>query len=90
MRAFALACLTAAIIAGAAAAILDYFVQEPSPVAFAEPSARVERLTAAMRVELLTASMPSLQELHAMAGVDKLPNQDIEDHSLIYPKATKP
>jgi hypothetical protein len=41
MRAFALACLTAAIIAAGAATILDYFVQQPSSVAFAEPSARV-------------------------------------------------
>jgi hypothetical protein len=41
MRAFALACLTAAVVATGAAVILDYFVQEPASVAFAEPSARV-------------------------------------------------
>jgi hypothetical protein len=32
-----------------------------------------------------TAAMPSLLELHAAAGVHKLPAQDIEDQSLIYP-----
>ena len=31
------------------------------------------------------AAMPSLLELHAAAGVHKLPVQDIEDQSLIYP-----
>lgn len=41
MRAFAFACLTAAIVAAGAAAVLDYFVQEPASVAFAEPSARL-------------------------------------------------
>lgn len=41
MRAFAFAGLTAAIIAVGAAAILSNFVQEPSSVAFAEPSARI-------------------------------------------------
>ena len=34
-----------------------------------------------------TAAMPSLQELHATAGVHKLPLQDIEDQSLIYPSS---
>ena len=41
MRAFTLACVTAAIVAVGAAAILVYLVQEPSSVAFAESSARV-------------------------------------------------
>jgi hypothetical protein len=40
-------------------------------------------------IELSTAAMPSLQELHVMAGVHKLPVQDIEDQSLVYPTATK-
>jgi hypothetical protein len=40
MRAFILACVVAGIIAGGAAAILENLVQEPSSVAFAEPSAR--------------------------------------------------
>lgn len=35
-----------------------------------------------------TAAMPSLQELHAMAAVHKLPLQDIEDQSLIYPSSS--
>jgi hypothetical protein len=40
-------------------------------------------------IELSTAAMPSLQELHLMAGVHKLPVQDFEDQSLVYPTATK-
>jgi len=39
-------------------------------------------------LEESTAAMPSLQELHAMANVHKLPLQDIEDQSLIYPNGT--
>jgi hypothetical protein len=39
-------------------------------------------------IEFSTAAMPSLQELHTMAGVDKLPNQEMEDQSLVY--ATTP
>jgi hypothetical protein len=41
MRSFIAACLVAAVIAVAAAGILDYFVQQPSSAAFAEPSARL-------------------------------------------------
>jgi hypothetical protein len=40
-------------------------------------------------IELSTAAMPSLQELHVMAGVHKLPVQEIEDQSLVYPTAAK-
>ena len=40
-------------------------------------------------LELSTAAMPSLQELHTMAGVSKLPTQDVEDQSLIYPTVAK-
>jgi hypothetical protein len=40
MRAFLAACFVAAFVALGAAVILDYFVQEPVSVAFAEPSAR--------------------------------------------------
>jgi hypothetical protein len=36
-----------------------------------------------------TAAMPSLQELHAAADVNKLPNQEIEDHALIFPGVAK-
>jgi hypothetical protein len=40
-------------------------------------------------IELSTAAMPSLEEFHTIAGVDKLPVQDVEDQSLIYPTGTK-
>jgi hypothetical protein len=40
-------------------------------------------------IELTSAAMPSLQELHVMAGVHKLPVQEIEDQSLVYPTAEK-
>jgi hypothetical protein len=40
-------------------------------------------------IELSTAAMPSLEEFHTMAGVNKLPVQDIDDQSLIYPIGTK-
>ncbi|WP_426611304.1 hypothetical protein [Bradyrhizobium sp. McL0616] len=30
------------------------------------------------------AAMPSLQELHAVAGVHKLPVQEMEDQSLVF------
>jgi hypothetical protein len=33
--------------------------------------------------------MPSLLELHSMAEVHKLPLQDINDQSLIYPSGAK-
>ena len=36
-----------------------------------------------------TASMPSLQELHTAASVNKLANQEIEDQSLIFPSAAQ-
>ena len=40
-------------------------------------------------IELSAAAMPPLQELHVMAGVSKLPAQDIEDQSLVFPTAGK-
>ncbi len=40
-------------------------------------------------IELSTAAMPSLLELHTMAGVEKLQNQDIDDQSLMYTSAPK-
>jgi hypothetical protein len=40
-------------------------------------------------LELSTAAMPSLQELHVMADVNKLPIQEIEDQSLVYPTTEK-
>jgi hypothetical protein len=36
-----------------------------------------------------TAAMPSLQELHTAAGVNKLPIQEFEDMSLVYSTKTK-
>jgi hypothetical protein len=36
-----------------------------------------------------TAAMPSLQELHVAAGVNKLPIEDFEDMSLVYSTVTK-
>ena len=38
----------------------------------------------------LSAGMPSLQELHTAANANKLPNQEIEDQSLIFPGVAKP
>jgi hypothetical protein len=40
-------------------------------------------------LELSTAAMPPLQELHTMAGVNKLPIQEVDDQSLIYPTVAK-
>jgi hypothetical protein len=40
-------------------------------------------------IELSTAAMPPLQELHEMANVNKLPIQEIEDQSLVYPTVAK-
>jgi hypothetical protein len=40
-------------------------------------------------IELSTAAMPPLQELHATANVNKLPVQEIEDQSLVYPTVAK-
>jgi hypothetical protein len=45
--------------------------------------------TSVIELSVGTAAMPSLLELHAAAGVHKLPVQDIEDQSLIYPTAEK-
>jgi hypothetical protein len=36
-------------------------------------------------IDLSTAALPSLEEFHAIVGVDQLPVQEIEDQSLIYP-----
>jgi hypothetical protein len=40
-------------------------------------------------LELSTAAMPSLKEFHVLVDVNKLPNKDIDDQSLIYPTGTK-
>jgi hypothetical protein len=36
-----------------------------------------------------TAAMPSLNELHTAAGANKLPIDEFEDMSLVYPTPTK-
>jgi hypothetical protein len=36
-----------------------------------------------------TAAMPSLQELHTAAGVNKLPTEEFEDMSLVHPSVPK-
>jgi hypothetical protein len=41
------------------------------------------------RLSAGTAAMPSLHELHAAAGVNKLPIEDFEDMSLVFSTATK-
>jgi len=40
-------------------------------------------------IELSAAAMPSLQELHVMAGVHKLPTQEIDDQSLVFPPSAQ-
>ena len=40
-------------------------------------------------IEVTAAAMPRLEELHVIAGVHKLPDQDINDQSLIFPAKTK-
>jgi len=40
-------------------------------------------------LELTAAAMPSLVELHTIAGVDKLPAQEMEDQSLVFPTTEK-
>jgi hypothetical protein len=44
---------------------------------------------ASVELSAATAAMPSLLELHTMAGVNKLPMQDMEDQSLVYPTVEK-
>ena len=36
-------------------------------------------------ISLGSGAMPSLLELHTIAGADKLPPQEMEDQSLIFP-----
>jgi hypothetical protein len=44
---------------------------------------------ASTELSAATAAMPSLLELHTMAGVNNLPAQEMEDQSLVYPTAEK-
>jgi hypothetical protein len=45
--------------------------------------------SSAIELSVGTAAMPPLQELHSVAGIDRLPVQDLEDQSLVYPTAEK-
>jgi hypothetical protein len=45
---------------------------------------------ASVELSATTAAMPSLLEMHATADVNKLPTEDMEDQSLVYPMAKKP
>jgi hypothetical protein len=53
------------------------------------PHSRSPSIALSSSVALSTAAMPPLQDLHAMAGVNTLPIQEIDDQSLVYPTATK-
>jgi hypothetical protein len=44
---------------------------------------------ASTELSAATAAMPSLLELHTMAGVNKLSMQEMEDQSLVYPTVEK-
>jgi hypothetical protein len=44
---------------------------------------------ASIELSAATAAMPSLVELHTMAGVNQLPTQEMEDQSLVYPTVEK-
>jgi hypothetical protein len=44
---------------------------------------------ASIELSATTAAMPSLLELHTIAGVNKLPMQEMEDQSLVYPTVEK-
>jgi hypothetical protein len=44
---------------------------------------------AQIELSATTAAMPSLLELHTMAAVNKLPMQEMEDQSLVYPTVEK-
>jgi hypothetical protein len=36
-----------------------------------------------------TASMPTLQDMQSARGADKLPAEDFDDRSLVFPRETK-
>ena len=46
-------------------------------------------LSRSLPIVTATAAMPSLQELHMMAGTETLPVQHIDDRSVIFPTETK-
>jgi hypothetical protein len=45
--------------------------------------------TPSTKVSAGSAAMPSLQDLHAAANVNKLPNQEIDDQSVIFGSAKR-
>jgi hypothetical protein len=45
--------------------------------------------TLSPKMSVRTAAMPPLQDLHASANLSKLPDQEVEDQSLIYPSPPK-
>jgi hypothetical protein len=44
---------------------------------------------ASIELSATTAAMPSLLEMHKIAGVNKLTMQEMEDQSLVYPTVEK-
>jgi hypothetical protein len=44
---------------------------------------------ASVELSATAAAMPSLLELHTTADVNKLPTEDVEDQSLVYPAVEK-
>jgi hypothetical protein len=40
-------------------------------------------------INVETAGMPTMQELHSSANVDKLPAEDFEDRSLVFSREIK-
>ncbi|MDI4231979.1 hypothetical protein OZ411_04020 [Bradyrhizobium sp. Arg237L] len=45
--------------------------------------------TPSTKISAGTAAMPPLQDLHAAANLGKLPDQELEDQSLVYPSSPK-
>ena len=62
-------------------------VPNPFPPVFAAVTAML--WSHSTKLSAGTAAMPSLQELHTVAGVKKVPNQEIKDQSLIFPSIAK-
>jgi hypothetical protein len=58
-------------------------------VALLAAVATMHSRSSSVDISLGSAAMPSLLELHTAAGVDKLPLQEMEDQSLIFPTEAK-
>jgi hypothetical protein len=58
-------------------------------VALLAAVATMHSRSSSVDISLGSAVMPSLLELHTAAGVDKLPLQEMEDQSLIFPTEAK-